>query len=162
MKVLLIQTGGTIDKDYPRVIKGYAFEIGKPAVERILEKINPNFTFEIAPLLQKDSTEITKKDREKIFQYCKDSEAKKILITHGTDTMIETAEKLSSISGKVIVITGAMRPEMFSNSDAMFNVGSAMGALNVIEEGVYIAMNGRVYKWNECARDIKTGQFVKK
>ena len=162
VKILFIQTGGTIDKDYPRVVKGYAFEIEEPAVKRILEKINPNFTYTILPLLQKDSLDITPKDRKKIFAFCKKMKETKILITHGTDTMIQTAEVLSTIKNKAIVITGAMRPERFGNSDAMFNIGSAIGALNALGNGVYIAMNGRIYPWNEVKRNTKTGQFIEK
>lgn len=162
MKILFIQTGGTIDKDYPQVVKGYAFEIKGPAVERILSKVNPNFEFEILPLLQKDSLDITDEDREKIRKACEETDATKIVITHGTDTMVQTAKKLKDIKGKTIILTGALRPEMFTNSDAMFNVGTAIGALNIIKEGIYIAMNGRIYKWDNCEKNKKTGQFVEK
>lgn len=162
MKILFIQTGGTIDKDYPRVIKGYAFEIEEPAVKRILEKINPNFTFQILPLLQKDSLDITEKDRQLMYKTCLKNSAKKIVITHGTDTMIQTAKVLSRIKNKTIILTGAMRPERFANSDAMFNLGSAVGSLDVLAEGVYITMNGRVYPWNKVKRNTKTGQFIEK
>lgn len=162
MKVTFIQTGGTIDKDYPRKTKGYAFEIAEPAVARILERTNPNFEFEILRVLRKDSLEITEDDREKIFQACKDADADRIIITHGTDTMIETAKKLSAIEGKTIVITGALLPERFSNSDAVFNVGTAVGAINAIQPGVYVAMNGRIYPWDQCRRDLENGWFVEK
>ncbi|MDP3800475.1 MAG: asparaginase domain-containing protein, partial [bacterium] len=87
MKIIFIQTGGTIDKEYPRTTKGYAFEIGEPAIERILDKINPIFEFEIVSLLKKDSLDITDEDRQKILQACKDVNGDRIIITHGTDTM---------------------------------------------------------------------------
>jgi L-asparaginase len=161
MKITYIQTGGTIDKDYPRLIKGYAFEIGEPAIKRIMERVNPNFEYEVISALKKDSLDITEKDRGQIYKLCKKA-GSKIIVTHGTDTMIETAEKLSDLEGKTIILTGAMRPEKFSDSDASFNIGVAVGALNVLESGVYIAMNGRVYPWDKCKRNIKTGQFVKK
>jgi L-asparaginase len=161
MKITYIQTGGTIDKDYPRLTKGYAFEIGEPAIKRILERVNPNFEYEVVSALKKDSIDITEKDREKIYRLCKKA-GRKIIVTHGTDTMIETAEKLSDLEGKTIILTGAMRPEKFSDSDASFNIGVAVGALNVIESGVYIAMNGRVYPWDKCKRNLKTGQFIEK
>jgi len=160
MKILFIQTGGTIDKDYPRTTKGYAFEISEPAVKRIMEKINPSFDYEILSVLKKDSLDITETDRKKIFDACKSSKIDKIVITHGTDTMIETAKELNQIKGKTIVVTGAMRPERFSNSDASFNIGLAIGTLQTLKEGVYIAMHGKVYSWNKVKRDMKTGQFI--
>jgi len=160
MKITFIQTGGTIDKDYPRTSKGYAFEISEPAVKRILEKLNPAFDFEIISAIKKDSMEMTDDDRQKIYDICKELNNDKIIITHGTDTMMETAEKLSSIKDKVIVITGAMRPERFTNSDAPINIGVAIGAANVLETGVYIAMHGQVLPWNGITRNMDTGQFV--
>jgi len=162
MKVLFIQTGGTIDKDYPKTTKGYAFEISEPAVKRILVKVNPSFDYEILSVLKKDSMDINDEDRDKIYKVCKESKIDKIVITHGTDTMIETAQKLSSIKDKTIIITGAMRPEQFSNSDASFNIGMAVGALNILKSGIYIAMHGRVYSWDKVKRDMKTGQFIEK
>jgi len=160
MKILFIQTGGTIDKDYPKLTKGYAFEITMPATQRILEDINPFFDFEILELLQKDSLDITDEDREKIRGACLGATADKIIITHGTDTMIETATNLADIKNKAIILTGAMRPERFSNSDADFNVGVVIGAINMVKEGIYIAMNGRVYQYDKVKRDLTTGQFV--
>jgi L-asparaginase len=161
MKIVFIQTGGTIDKDYPRTVRGYAFEITEPAVKRILERVNPNFEYEIITVTRKDSLDLTEEDREKIYEVCKKVDCKRIIITHGTDTMIETAKKLSTIKGKVIILTGAFKPERFKDSDADFNVGVAVGAVNVLEEGVYIAMNGRVYRWDEVRRN-ESGMFVEK
>jgi L-asparaginase len=136
MKITFIQTGGTIDKDYPRATGGYAFEISEPAVQRVLEKLNPAFDFEIITALKKDSLEITAQDRQKLVDLCSGLGNNKIIITHGTDTMIETAEKLKEVKDKTIVITGAMRPERFSDSDAPINIGVAVGAVNVLEKGV--------------------------
>jgi L-asparaginase len=161
MKIVFIQTGGTIDKDYPRAREGYAFEIGEPAVVRILERVNPCFDFEVISVLMKDSLDITEQDREIVYNACQKADADRIVITHGTDTMIETAKRLSAIKNKTIVLTGASRPEKFSESDASFNVGTAVGAVNVIDHGVYIAMNGRVHQWKKVRRDPETGQFVK-
>ena len=144
MKILFIQTGGTIDKSYPKR-KGYAFEIDEPAVKKILEKIVPRFEYEIVSLLKKDSTDIDARDREKIYQYCKNSLHDKIIITHGTDTIKNTAAKLSSITDKTIILTGAFQPHKFSESDAEFNLGTAIGAINVLKEGVYVALNGVIY-----------------
>lgn len=162
MKITFIQTGGTIDKDYPRTTKGYAFEISEPAVTRVLEKLNPSFRYEIISALKKDSLEITENDRQKIFDICNRRENHKIIITHGTDTMRETAEKLSTIKGKAIVITGAMRPERFGNSDAPINIGTAIGAVQALENGVYIAMHGLVIPWDKVERNMETGQYLKR
>jgi L-asparaginase len=164
MKITFVQTGGTIDKDYPKTLKGYNFEISEPAVSRILERINPNFEFEIISILKKDSLDITDEDRSIILEAIKNIDNDKIIITHGTDTMINTAEVLNSISDKTIVLTGAMRPEKFSDSDAMFNVGVAVGALSILSSRVYIAMNGRIYDWDKCQKVEKDFgcQFVDK
>jgi L-asparaginase len=160
MKILFIQTGGTIDKDYPKQTKGYAFEITEPAVKQILEKINPSFEYEVISLLRKDSTDLTVKDKKKIFETCAEADTDKIIITHGTDTMIETAKFLSEVEKKTIILTGAFKPEKFTNSDADFNVGAAVGAVSILGKGVYIAMNGRVFKYYEVKRDKMTGKFI--
>lgn len=160
MKIVFVQTGGTIDKDYPKARKGYAFEIGEAAVKRILQRVNPNFDFEIICLLRKDSLDITEEDRIKIYETCRKADSDKIVVTHGTDTIIATARKLAKIKNKAIVLTGAVRPEKFLDSDAPFNVGTAIGAINFLRDGVYIAMNGRVYPWNKFRRDTETGQFA--
>jgi L-asparaginase len=160
MKILFIQTGGTIDKDYPKSTKGYAFEISEPAVKRILEKVNPSFEFEIIPLLQKDSLDITDENRQKIFDTCLSTKDDKIIITHGTDTLIETAKFLSGIKDKTIILTGAIKPERFKDSDAEFNIGAAIGAISVIQAGLYIAMNGRIFEYDKVSRDETTGKFV--
>lgn len=162
MKISFIQTGGTIDKDYPRTTKGYAFEITSPAVERILKNINPIFKFEILSAFKKDSTEITNKDRENLYKICSELGNDKIIVTHGTDTMLKTAERLSKIKNKIMIITGAMRPEKFSDSDASFNIGTAVGAIGTLDLGVYIAMHGKVLPWEKCARNLETGQFIEK
>jgi L-asparaginase len=159
MKILFIQTGGTIDKDYPRTTAGYSFEITTPAVQRIMEVINPSFEYEIIPLMQKDSLDMTDADRNAIYEACVKSDCKKIIITHGTDTMIETTRVLASIKGKAIVLTGAKLPERFTNSDARFNIGVAVGVLNTTEEGVFIAMSGRVFPCDKVKRDMITGKF---
>ena len=159
MKILFIQTGGSIDKTYPK-IRGYKFEIDEPAVKTILKRVNPNFDYEIVTLLKKDSRDMDDKDRQKIFDYCEKTKYENIIITHGTDTMVQTARKLGTIKDKLIVITGAMLPEKFYESDAMFNVGTATGAVNCLEKGVYLAMNGRVYYWDDVKEDLKEGRFV--
>ena len=151
MKITFIQTGGTIDKDYmaTKVNHGYNFEISKPAVKTILDKVKPKFNFEIFTVTKKDSLDLIDADRLKICQKCKSIKNNKIIITHGTDTFVKTAKVLSQIKDKVIILTGAMKPEKFQNSDAMFNVGTAIGAIKFLPNGIYIAMNGIINKWNE-------------
>ena len=149
MKITFIQTGGTIDKDYPKTQKGWAFEIAEPAVKRLLPLLNPSFDFEVIPLLQKDSLEINQEDRELLLKTCQNLSVDKIIITHGTDTMIETAAVLHTISDKTIILTGAFRPERFSNSDAPLNLGIAIGAVQTLSQGVYLTMNGQVYAWDK-------------
>ncbi len=165
MKILIIQTGGTIDKDYPKKYGGYLFEITEPASKRILERANPGFEFEFVTLFKKDSLDMTLKDRCSILEYVLKAKAAKILITHGTDTMSETAKVLfDGLKGKkkIVVLTGAIRPERFYDSDADFNLGAAIGALNVLEPGVYVAMNGRIFQGDRCMKDRATCMFVDK
>jgi L-asparaginase len=162
MKISFIQAGGTIDKDYPRTTQGYAFEISEPAVSRILAKLNPTFQYEIIPLLKKDSMELTDEDRELLLETCINRDTDKIIITHGTDTMIETATFLNNIENKTIIITGAMKPERFIDSDAEINIGMALGAVITLPQGIYITMHGNIFKWDEVSRNLKTGQFKEK
>ena len=160
MKIAFIQTGGTIDKDYPKSTKGYAFEFGEPATRRILEKLNPSFDYEILTTCQKDSLDITDNDRQDLVTLINKNPANKFIITHGTDTMIETANFISSkIKNKVSVLTGAMRPEQFSNSDASVNVGGAIAAIQILNEGVYLFMTGILKSYDKIKRDISTGKF---
>ena len=158
--ILFIQTGGTIDKDYPKVTKGWAFDIAEPAVERILPKINPTFDYSIYSFLKKDSQEITDEDRIKLLNYCKSTPFNKIIITHGTDTMIETGLSLTPILNKTIVLTGAMRPERFQNTDADLNIGMALAGVQTCTTGVYIAMHGNIIPIQQAKRDLNSGQFI--
>lgn len=160
MNILFIQTGGSIDKDYPKKIKGYAFEITEPAVKRILRRARAGFKYEIIALLQKDSQEITSEDRQLIYNTCKQAKQEKIVITHGTDTIIETATTLGDITNKTIVLTGSMIPEKFKDSDADFNVGSAVGAFSSLRPGVYLAIHGRILPYDTTTRELDTGQFT--
>jgi len=162
MKILFIQTGGTIDKDYPARQKGYAFQITEPAVARILKILDPSFEYEIIPLLKKDSLDMSSKDRQLIKDVCIEAKTDKVIITHGTDTMIETARYLSSIKTKVIVLTGSMLPARFMDSDASTNVGTAIGAVQHLGPGIYIAMHGWVLPFGQVTRHTETGQFIPK
>jgi len=160
MKLTFIQTGGTIDKDYPHTTKGWAFEFGEPASKRILEKINPSFEYEILTSSQKDSLEIDDEDRQNLVDIINRVDSNKIIVTHGTDTMIETASYISDrVKDKMVVITGAMRPERFTNSDAALNIGCAIATANLVNNGVYIAMHGIVKPCKEIKRNLKTGKY---
>ena len=163
MKITFIQTGGTIDKDYPRSTKGYAFEITEPAVDRILKVLDPVFDYEVVPYIKKDSMDITNEDRTTLMGACASLENDLIIITHGTDTLLETAGTLSGVGGgKVIILCGAMKPERFKDSDAAVNIGVAIGAVQSLPPGVYIAMNGQVFPWHEMKRDMTSGKFIQK
>ena len=161
MRIAIVATGGTIDKDYTTALGGVNFEVGEPAVERLLRRLTPmNLECAVQSILRKDSLELTDADRQTLRQTVAGCPEDRVLVTHGTDTMIESAGVLSAIAGKTIVMTGSMRPEKFSDSDAEFNLGLAIGALNVLPPGVYIAMSGRVYPWNRCRKDRATERFV--
>lgn len=162
MKITFIQTGGTVDKDYPRSQGGYAFEITTPAIERILDILSPGFEFEVIPLLQKDSLDITDEDRDLILTTCRTTPSTRIVITHGTDSILETAAFISSITDKTIVLTGALRPEWFKNSDAHANLGVAIGAVQSLDSGVYIVMHGQAFTFDRVIRDQERGRFVEK
>ena len=160
MKILFIQTGGTIDKDYPHTTKGWAFEFGEPGTNRVLKKLNPSFDFEIISAFKKDSLEVTNEDRQQLADLILQRPEEKIIITHGTDTMMETGKFLEQkVESKLIVITGAMRPEMFTNSDADLNIGSAIATANLMEKGVYLAMHGIVKPVSEMKRNMETGKY---
>ncbi|XP_052699675.1 uncharacterized protein LOC128177139 [Crassostrea angulata] len=160
--VLIIQTGGTIDKDYPKTNLGYAFEIAQPAVQRILPRarVGPD-SCHVMSVCRKDSQDLRDHDREKLASTCIDARSTRILITHGTDSMIETAAYLSKrVTDKTIVITGAFLPETFKATDADFNVGFALGVLTTLSvTGVFIAMNGQVSLWSKCTRNPDTDMF---
>ena len=159
MTIKVFAAGGTIDKDYASKAGVYNFEISEPAISDILGNANPNANYEIESLLKKDSLDMTDEDRQIIYDACKSESCSKIIITHGTDTMVETARKLSSIKGKVIIIVGASKPAKFLNSDAPFNIGAAFGAVSILNEGVYIAMNGRIYHWDNAIKNNENGRF---
>ena len=162
MKIKVFTAGGTIDKIYSEEKGTLNFSFGKQAIVEIGEnKVKLNFEYNIERLLAKDSLEMTDEDRQLIKKACEGTVADKILITHGTDTMINTAKALSMIPNKLIVLTGASQPYKFRESDAEFNIGIAIGALNTLDQGVYISMNGRVYQWDKCEKR-SDGWFVDK
>ena len=143
MDLLVITVGGTIDKVYFDATSEY--EVGDPTVPHVYEGALVTLEYEVLPLMRKDSLEMTDDDRRMLRETCEQSGEKNILITHGTDTMTQTAESLAGIKGKTIVLTGAMAPARFRETDAVFNIGFATGAVQALGEGVYIAMNGRIF-----------------
>ncbi len=155
--MLILTTGGTIDKVY--FDASSEFEVGDPTVPHIFEDVGADIDSELISLFRKDSLEITAEDREKIRETCTATSHRQILITHGTDTMAKTAEALQNLPGKVIVLTGAMAPARFRVTDAIFNVGTAVGALQSMSEGVYIAMNGQVFPAGQVRKNRKAGKF---
>lgn len=155
----IFTTGGTIDKVYFDALSEY--KIGATALPNMLAENNVHVPHRVTQLMRKDSLELTDSDRAAIFEAIMASEADKILVTHGTDTMVQTAQKLSAITGKTIVLTGAMQPATLRNSDAEFNVGFALAATQILAHGVYIAMNGEVFDPAVTQKDRAAHRFIR-
>ena len=156
-KLLIIATGGTIDKIYFDDKSDY--QIGEPQISQILHAMHVAFEIEVSALMRKDSLHIGEKERSLIHAAVEASDASHILITHGSDTMIETAQVLSKIEDKTIVMTGALNPARFRDSDAIFNIGCAVGAVQCLPAGVYIAMNGKVWVPGEVRKNRRENRF---
>ena len=154
-KLQIFTTGGTVDKVYFDALS--EFQIGDPVVGGILESMNVGFEVSVDELMRLDSLDMTDKHRQIIQQRVSDSDAEHILIMHGTDGMVETASWLGEIANKKIIFTGAMQPAAFSDTDAVFNIGCAVGAIQVVEAGVYIAMNGQVFAADKVVKN-RAGQ----
>lgn len=144
--LLFIQVGGTIDKDYPagETNHGYEFEIGAPAYRSVLARVKFPAGWAEHTLMQMDSLDMQDAHRAKVRAAVAAASQTRIIITHGTDTMAETAAALTGIADKTIVLTGAMLPEKFRDSDADFNLGMAIAAARLSPPGVYVALNGTV------------------
>lgn len=163
MNITFIQTGGTIDKDYPHSSNGWAFEIHEPALERVLEKLNPSFEYNVISAFKKDSLEITEADLQHLKKMIEKTNSEKLIITHGTDTLSNTAHYLANHNlGKTIVLTGAMRPQKFVDTDADVNLGLAIAAVQTMLNGVFVCMHGLVLSYDQIDRDKKTGKYIKK
>ena len=143
MQIKIFTTGGSIDKYYSTRESNYV--VGDPQVVEILHEAHASIEYSLESLFKKDSLELNENDRLEILQKVGAAAERHILITHGTDTLITTAKLLRQVTGKVIVLTGAMQPAAFKHSDAAFNVGGALIALQTLPEGVYIIMNGKVF-----------------
>ena len=157
MRIKIFTTGGTIDKVY--FDEKSAYEVGTSKISEVLKEANINLSFTIESLFRKDSLELSDMDRENIHRHVTSEKLKRIVITHGTDTMIDTARRLSGIAGKTIVLTGAMAPARFKASDAAFNIGGAVTAVQILPEGVYIAMNGRIFDPNKVRKNHSKNKF---
>lgn len=157
MDFRIFTTGGSIDKIYSTSASD--FVVGDPQVEAILHEANTSFTYEVESLSNKDSLELTDEDRQLISSKVRSAAESRILITHGTDTMIATALALLDIPGKVIVLTGAMQPAAFKQSDAAFNVGCALIALQTLPHGVYLVMNGRLFDPRHARKNSNLDRF---
>ena len=157
MRIKIFTTGGSLDKGYST--RESAFVVQEPRIEEILAEGNVTFEYEIESLFRKDSLEIGLGDREVIVEAVKSEPCERILITHGTDTMPETGQRLSSIPGKTIVLTGAMQPASFKHTDAHFNIGFALAVLQTLPHGVYIAMNGSVFDPHSVRKNMETDRF---
>lgn len=157
-KLLIITTGGTIDKVYFDDLSD--FTVGEPVIAELLRVFNVDFEYELLPLFRKDSLEITESDRELIAEAVQNHNQSHVLITHGTDSMVKTARRLAAIENKKIVLTGALNPARFHGTDAVFNIGCALGALQTVESGVWLAMNGRIWHPDQVEKNRQENRFT--
>lgn len=156
-KLLIITTGGTIDKIYFDDKSDY--QIGEPQISQILNAMHVAFDIEVSALMRKDSLHIDDRDRKLIRDVTEQANTSHVLITHGSDTMVETAMALKGIENKTIVLTGALNPARFRDSDAIFNIGCAVGAVQSLPPGVYIAMNGKVWNPGKVRKNRSANRF---
>jgi len=156
-QLCVVTTGGTIDKIYFDDKSDY--QIGEPQIGRILEELGVAFRFQVIPILRKDSLHITADDRALIRSTVLAQPARHVLITHGTDSMVETARVLEDVPDRTIVLTGALNPARFRGSDAEFNIGTAVGAVQSMPPGVYIAMNGRIWDPTKVRKNVAANRF---
>lgn len=157
MNVKIFTTGGTIDKTYFDAKSEYA--VGDPQIVEILADANVLVEYDVEVLLRKDSLEINDEDRATVARRVGEESSERILITHGTDTMVETARALMDIQGKTIVLVGSLSPARFKNSDAEFNIGFALAAAQSLPAGVYIAMNGRIFSPDHVRKNRDANRF---
>jgi L-asparaginase len=157
MFIKIFSAGGTIDKIYFDAKSDY--QVGSPNIEKILADLQPGFDYKVTSLMRKDSLEMTDDDRVRLYQAVLQEPCTHILITHGTDTMVDTARQLASIKDKTLVLTGAMEPAMYKTSDAIFNIGCALAAAQIAPPGCYIAMNGRIFEYDKVRKNVAAGRF---
>ena len=158
MKIAIITTGGTIDKIYFDAKSDY--HVGDPQIKVILDKVGATFEYSVSEVFQKDSLDITDEDRLLIANRILQTDASSFIVTHGTDTMVETANVLKEhVSGKTIVLVGSLTPARFRETDAEFNIGVAVGAVQALPEGVYIAMNGQIFNTDSVRKNRAENRF---
>lgn len=158
MCIRIFVTGGTFDKEYDEIKQILFFK--ETHINEVLKNGRCKVDTEVRTLMMVDSREMTEEDRQVILNNCKKVKENKIIITHGTDTMVETAEYIAKAKlNKTIVFTGAMIPYRFGSSDGLFNLGAAFGFVQALPPGVYVAMNGRIFNWDNVRKNLKTGVF---
>lgn len=156
--IVIVTTGGTIDKAYFDALSSY--QVGEPMVAHLLKVARVDCPWRVVELMRKDSLELTDADRDQLRQTIASLHESHVVVTHGTDTMTDSAKALAAVQGKTIVMTGALAPARFSESDATFNLGMAVAAVQVLPPGVYIAMNGQVFRGDAVRKDRAQGKFV--
>lgn len=152
MHIHFITTGGSIDKTYS--LEASDFVVGPPQIATVMKEVNASVSYSVESLFRKDSLDITDDDRAILYAQVVEHPSDRIIVTHGTDTMVQSAQYLASIPNKTIVFTGAMQPAAFKVTDAIFNIGCAVMAVQLLSEGVYVVMNGQVL---DPARAAKRG-----
>ncbi len=157
MKTKIFTTGGTIDKIYFDAQS--EFSVGRPQITTILEQAMVQLPFEVEELFQKDSLDVSEEDRALLLKKVSEDPCDHIIITHGTDTMVETAQVLEAVTDKVVVLVGSLSPARFKGSDAEFNIGFALGALQALSPGIYITMNGRIFRPDEVRKNRAENRF---
>jgi L-asparaginase len=157
--IAVVTTGGTIDKLYFDSLSEY--QVGESVVRKLLNAANVKYPFEIIEALRKDSLEMTDADRDELYRCVAGLKSTRVVITHGTDTMTATAARLAPIQGKTIVMTGALTPARFSESDAPFNLGMAFATAQTAPPGVFIVMNGEVFPAAAVQKDREASRFVR-
>ena len=159
MSIRIFVTGGTFDKEYDELNGNLFFKTTH--IREMLELGRSKIDINISTLMMKDSLEMSDYDRELILDNCLKANEDKIIITHGTDTMVDTAKFVATVNfNKTIVLTGAMIPYKFGSSDGLFNIGAAVGFVQSLKFGVYIAMNGKYFNYNNVEKNKDTGEFT--
>jgi len=158
--IRILITGGTIDKEYDPLTGELIF--AKSHLSNILNQVRCKARSVLEEVMLKDSLQMRSEDREEILKKCVDCLENRIIVTHGTDTMVETGRVLgSNVKGKTIVLVGAMIPYAFGASDALFNLGCAFAAVQALRQGVYITMNGKIFPWDNVIKNKESGEFEK-
>ncbi len=157
--IVVFTTGGTIDKAYFDALSQY--QVGETVVGKLLSIAQVTYPYRIVQVLRKDSLELTDEDRKELLRHIAATASSRIVVTHGTDTMTETARFLAGISDKTIVLTGALAPARFSESDATFNLGMAFAIAQTAPPGIYVTMNGQVFRGDQVRKDRDNARFVR-